>query len=171
MTTRTLLVATTCVALLLAGCREPNANPVFSGAHTVAPAPSSRFADERRVPATLCNLEFIGASAFAAAPVSVESPVLVRGWLGSDEGTLVDPLLMLVDGDGAVAARYPLTLDRDRPDVVHAYPGQQGLARSGFEVTVDPAVLAPREYHLYLAYDSAGKHYACDNGRIVRLSR
>lgn len=170
MAARTLL-ASTCVALLLAGCREPNSNAVFSGAHTAAPASNSRFADERRAPATLCNLEFIGASPFAAAPISVDSPVLVRGWLGSEEGTLVDPRLVLVDGAGAVAARYPLTLDRDRPDVVHAYPGHPGLERSGFEVTVDPAVLAPQEYHLYLAYDSAGKHYACDNGRIVRLSR
>jgi hypothetical protein len=64
-----------------------------------------------------------------------------------------------------------LTLDLDRPDVVQAYPGRAGLERSGFEATVDPAVLAPREYHLYLAYEAAGAHHACDNGRRVQVSR
>lgn len=170
MDTRSLLT-TSCLALLLAACREPNANSFYVQAHAaVADESGLHFADERRLPATLCNLEFIGGSAFAAAPVGIDGPVLVRGWLGSDKGAPVDPRLVLVDGDGGVAARYPLTLDRERPDVVRAYPGQAGLARSGFELTIDPAALAPREYHLYLAYESAGEHRACDNGRRVQVS-
>lgn len=158
--------------LLLAACREPNDNALYDQAHAVAAtASATRYADERRQPATLCNLEFIDGTAFAATPVAVVAPIRVRGWLGSLDGAPAHPELVLVDGGGAVAARYPLTLDRDRPDVVRAYPGRPGLERSGFEVVVDPAVLAPQEYHLYLAYDSAGARHACDNGRRVRVSR
>ena len=158
--------------LVLAGCREPNANALYAEAHAVtASAQEKPPADVRRTPATLCNLEFADGVAFAAAPLPVDAPVAIRGWLGSDDGAPRDPRLLLVDGTGSLAAQYPLTLDRDRPDVVRAYPGRDGLQRSGFEVRIDPAALAPQDYHLYLAYDSTGGEHACDNGRRVRVSR
>jgi hypothetical protein len=159
--------------LLLAACREPNANALYAEAHAVAPAALAAAPAQvaQALPAALCNLEFAGDVAFGADVMPVNAPVAIRGWLGSDDGAPRDPRLLLVDGTGAVAAQYPLTLDRERPDVVRAYPGRDGLQRSGFEVRVDPAALAPQDYHLYLAYDAAGGRHACDNGRRVRVSR
>jgi len=170
--TSTTRIAICLSALALAACREPNPHAFYADAHaraTASPPPAPAAA--RPIAATLCNVEFVDGVAFTAAPMPVAAPVAIRGWLGSDGGAPRNPRLLLVDGAGAVAAQFALTLDRARPDVVRAYPGRAGLQRSGFELRVDPAALAPQDYHLYLAYDSAGGPHACDNGRRVRVSR
>lgn len=171
MAARSHAFATCLTLLLLGGCREPNANTIFAKAHGAAAAPNRLSGYKQPVVATLCNLEFIDGAAFSAIPVTVGSPVLVRGWLGSSEGAPMGPVLTVATVTGDVVARFPLALDHDRPDVVRAYPGRPGLERSGFEVTLDPAALASQEYHLYLAYASAGEPHVCDNGRRVRVSR
>lgn len=164
----------------LSGCREPNSNTLQAqtaiaevaggqaAENNSAQAPAS---DAKYQPVTLCNIEYINAAPFGNEPSTVNTPLVVRGWLGSESGLLEYPQLLVADGNNSVVAQYPLQLNMDRPDVVQAYPGRAGLERSGFEVKVGLDGLGGQAYHLYLVYNSGSGRFACDNGRQIMLSR
>lgn len=148
----------------IAGCREPNGGPG---------RPPGPVGDEAHagggttpVPATLCNIEYVDGKMFATESVTVGSGAIVRGWLGSPDGTLSAPRLVVADDEGGVAGIYPLQLGIERPDVASAHPGHPDLERSGFEQALGALAGTP-PFHLYLLYDSGAETYICDNGRHV----
>ena len=172
------MLVPTAMMLLLCGCREPN-TPIGSTASEASPGQPAITAEAHpgRVlgnyeQASMCNIEMIAGLALGAEAVALTTPADVRGWLADDAGRIPGtPALVVAGEDKVVAREIPIQLVIPRPDVVQAYPGKQGLERSGFQISVDPRGIAPGKYHLYLTFTSPDhKNYICDNGRYVQIS-
>lgn len=172
------------LAIALGACEEPNAsresagepsptaaaNPDAVGASAVSGSQIPPDAARKMEQASVCNLEFLDGAPFDGADKVVQAPFMVRGWLGDPSGAApVSPTLVLAAEQGAAEFRVAVQQSVARPDVVAAFPGNPGLAQSGFDAKVDPAAMAPGRYHLYLTYSIGDRFFVCDNGRYLRV--
>lgn len=172
--------------LASAGCREPNVMPAAlagQDASVGAPAPvaGAGLAGDDAVgdppdlssgveAASLCNIESINGAALDATPHPIAGSEQVRGWLGSEGGAALErPLLVLADARGAIVRHIPLSPTIERPDVGAAFPDRRGLVGKGFAQDIDGAGLAGGDYHLFLVYESNGRRFVCDNGRLISI--
>ncbi len=176
------IVALLAAAALLAACREPNlpaakqpTAPPQSEQPTIA-ALTTRVDDARLAALdvggagvqTTCNIEGGGGASFASGVLSLGKGEPVWGWLGhATAGPVRDPMLLLLNGDGAPVAGVRIELVGQRDDVVAANGGREDLRTSGFTTAVPD--LAAGTYALVLLYQVDGSTYRCDNGRKITM--
>jgi hypothetical protein len=173
---RSLLRAAVCsmaCASLLACSETPPpvtapGKPVATPETASAPGP----AGPERV--TFCNIEYLGKTVFAQAPLPLTAPETIVGWLGDEQGATPRSVeLLFTDASGAKQAAVPVALDQRRDDVAKVFPKHPGLADGGFAVALDPAKLPAGTWQvslLYRAGNGAGAPLRrCDNGRSIHV--
>ena len=97
----------------------------------------------------------------------------LRGWV-------IDPMrhdmpdnavLRLENQDTQTAWTVPLKPHVARADVAQINGGLAVYSPSSFDVSVATSSLPIGHYHLFIQYATAGGSYACDNGRMLNLTR
>jgi hypothetical protein len=173
------------LVVLLSACREPN-QPAPPAAPSAAATQSE--AAKKPTPAVaaasaypdgtsfgvgeLCNIEYLGENAFAAAAVPLQGTEVLRGWLADAGGATPQSIeLRFVDTNNAPVAHVPIVLGEPRDDVVAAFPGKSLPADTGFSLRLAAAQLPAGTWRIYLTYTAAnGRAIACDNGRTIVVS-
>jgi hypothetical protein len=170
---------------LLGACQEPNAvpspatvapvntpkeTPVESPSTNAGPVGATTSPQADSQPSELCNIEKIDGKPFTPNPSPVSGLFVIRGWLGDSSGQKPVAATAVLRRDGSDEnILVPIAVDGDRPDVEAYFPDHKGLAKSGFETTIDLSSQAPGEFHIFLAYTMDGRGHTCDNGRRVQL--
>lgn len=125
------------------------------------------------VPASSCNLERIDREAFGEAAITVPAsrPFLVAGYAYDAAHEQVPERLWLraVAADGS-AFEAPIEARLDRPDVPLYFAIGAWARRSGFELKLPAAALAPGDYRLLLTFAHGSQLYGCDIGRRLRIA-
>lgn len=165
---------------ILNGCQEPvgqstSSAPAASVPASSAPAPVAPPVGlvayqppQDLSPLANCNLETADDRAFGSGALTLQSDGAnaFKGWL--DVSGVTNPVyrMRFDDADAGRHLQAPVFLTEQRPDVAAAHPGVP-LA-SGFNLELTPGALPAGSYHVYLAIESGGKTYVCDNGRHIK---
>ncbi|RYZ16623.1 MAG: hypothetical protein EOO70_04025 [Myxococcaceae bacterium] len=176
------LLHLTAVALLLAGCSEPNLPPV-AGVDAQPAVAAPQVAATQGEPAVLeeatqpipsraslaCNLESVRRVAEPAGkPFEAGEGEVVRfdGWMlaGDGLGAPGSVRVRFVDEAGH-AWTAPLALTMPRADVPRADSG----GAVGYAQAVSLKGLAAGRYHLLLEAETGGQQVHCDNGRVLQV--
>ena len=169
-------------AVLVAACQEPTnhqgavgksltaatpAQPVASSAPTPDVAAAYTPAAAPTKPLSSCNLEYLGTTLFGSQPLTWKSghPNLIKGWI--DGSGLTEPTYWLRFDDASTGRYLQVRVSQtvQRPDVVSTHPGAPLV--SGFELNIPAGSLPLGQYHVYLAAESSGQSYTCDNGQHI----
>jgi len=167
-------------SLALVGCHEPAGQSTASSetaSATVPQAPANAATATDRLSAytpvskvsglSTCNLERVDDLVFQAKPIerSTTQAHSFSGWIAAP--SLNAPTFWLRFDDKQANRRLQVRLNPTgaREDVAELI-GKAAL-NSGFKVSLPGDSLPVGKYHVYLAAQSGGITYICDNGRYV----
>lgn len=168
------------MSILLGGCQGSGQQAVAEDQPAVPPANSTTAASAQVSPYTpgaapakplsSCNLEAIGTVKYGLDPIELAAgrQNAFKGWVDASQLTQPSYWLRFDDKNASrhMHVRFDLTVKR--ADVVAADPNAPLV--SGFTVSVPANALPVGQYHVYLAVQSGGAAYICDNGRYVKIT-
>lgn len=122
-----------------------------------------------------CNLEMIGGINTSEPKIELPagSKMVVSGWMFSrpTHSVPVNRYLRVQTEDGSSAWETIVGGRKDRPDILPWFNIGAWALNSGFEQEVLLGQLPAGRYHLLMTYTENGKAYACDNGRLVTVTK
>jgi len=147
---------------------SPDASWPDAKARTVQEAPS-RF-QENLYSELTCNIEALnGATLTATTSVKVRKVLHMAGWFFDETTKTVpgDVKVRFQAADGQSAWEQKISGSVDRPDVVTAFGGSQGILKSGFGADIDFTGVKLGEYQMFLSAQTGRGERLCGRWRVT----